>query len=123
MKCAVKKIILAYNILALPFLPLVVYAFSPEGSFLSSVSSFFNGWLTLLCVAILLPFQYLLIPQILAAVLICLYLYRILRDRAIYPIRRELPTFLTLSFWTILSAICILLGYMAFGEGSGAPRV
>lgn len=122
MKCTVKKIILAYNILSLPFLPLVVYAFSPDGSFLSSVSSFFSGWLTLLCVAILLPLQYLLIPQILATVLICLYLYRILRDRAIYPIRRELPVFLTLSFWTILSAVCILLGCMALGEGSGAPR-
>ena len=83
---------------------------------------FFSGWLTLLCVAILLPLQYLLIPQILAAVLICLYLYRILRDRALYPIRREIPVFLTLSFWTILSAVCILLGCMALGEGSGAPR-
>lgn len=121
MRKIVKSCMTVYNFLALPFVPLTIYAFAPEGTMLSKFSGFFTGWFTLVAAGLTLPIQNFLIPQIIAVVLIGLYLYDILRNRHFYPIAREMPVFCGLSFWTALSAACILLGCLALGDGGGEP--
>ena len=121
MKKLIKRIMLFYNIFALPFLPLVMYIHSPKGSFLFSVTRKFYESVGIIFVALFLLFQMYLIPQIFAALLIGLYLYDLLHNRMICPIRRELPVFLILSIWTIFSALCILFGCIPPSDGIGIP--
>ena len=121
MKKIVKRILLIYNIFSLPFIPLVMYAYSAEGSFFSSIGRVLTGFITLLFLGPVLPLQMYMIPQIFAAILIGLYLYALLRSRRTCPIGRELPVFLGLSLWTILSALCMFLGCAALGDGAGEP--
>lgn len=121
MKKITKRIMLIYNLFALPFIPLVMYAYFPEGSFFSSMGRIFTGFITLLFVGPVFPLQMYLIPQIFALILIGLYLYALLRSRQTCPIGRELPAFLGLSLWTILSAVCIYFGCIGVIDGVGQP--
>ena len=121
MKKIVKRIMLIYNLFALPFIPLVMYAHSSKGSFLFSATREFSESVGIFFVYLFYPLQMYLIPQIFAVLLISLYLYDLVRNRRICPIPRELPIFLILSIWTIFSALCILFGCIPPSDGVGVP--
>lgn len=112
---------LVYNLLALSFLPLFLMAFLPETSILWGIAWHLNNWLFMALVLLIIPFQQYFIPQILALVLIGLYINELRLDSYSHSIKAELPAFLGRSLWTAFSAIYMLLTYLALAESSGAP--
>jgi len=121
MKKFLKWAMLVYNILALSFLPLFLMAFLPETSLISNIAWHLNNWLSMVLVALIIPFQHFMIPQIIALVLIGLYVNELRLDSWVRPIRKDLPAFLGLSLWTAFSAVYVLLTYLALSESAGAP--
>ena len=121
MREIVKKCMIVYNLLALPFVSLTAFLIDPEVIFFSKLGGFIINWFTYAYVALTIPLQNYLIPQIVAAILIGLYAYDIIRQREFFPFRWERRSFFVLSTWTIFSAVCILLGCMALGDGRGKP--
>ena len=121
MKRLIKWTMLVYNLLALSFLPLFLMAFLPETSILWGIAWHLNNWLFMALVLLIIPFQQYFIPQILALVLIGLYINELRLDSYSHSIKAELPAFLGRSLWTAFSAIYMLLTYLALAESSGAP--
>ena len=74
MKKFLKWTMLVYNLMALSFLPLFLMAFLPEMSIISNIAWHLNNWLFMALVLLIIPFQQYFIPQILALVLIGLYI-------------------------------------------------
>ena len=112
---------LIYNLIALLFLPVSMYAHSPSGSIVFSATRKYSESVGIIFVYLFYPLQMCFIPQIFAALLIGLYLYDLVRGKRICPIRKELPVFLILSIWTIISAVFILLGCITPSDGIGVP--
>lgn len=121
MKKFLKWAMLVYNILALSFLPFFLMAFFPETSLISSIAYHFANWLTLFFAALIVPFQQYLIPQIIALILIGLYVNELRLDRMVCSIKDQLPAFWGLSLWTAFSAVYMLLTYLAMMESGSVP--
>lgn len=121
MKKFIKWTMLVYNLLALSFLPLFLMAFLPETSILWGIAWHLNNWLFMALVLLFIPFQQYFIPQILALVLIGLYVNELRLDSYSHSVKAELPAFLGRSLWTAFSAIYMLLTYLALAESSGSP--
>ena len=121
MKKFIKWTMLVYNLLALSFLPLFLTAFLPETSILWDIARHLHNWLFMALVLLFIPFQQYFIPQILALVLIGLYINELRLDSYSHSVKAELPAFLGRSLWTAFSAIYMLLTYLALAESSGAP--
>ena len=121
MKKVIKRAMLVYNLLALTFLPLFLLAYLPEMSILSNIAWHLNNWLFMVLVLLIVPLQRFMIPQIIALVLIGLYVNELRLDSWLRPIRKALPAFLGLSLWTAFSAVYMLLTYLAMSESAGLP--
>lgn len=121
MKKVIKRAMLVYNLLALTFLPLFLMAYLPEMSILSNIAWHLNNWLFMVLVLLIVPLQRFMIPQIIALVLIGLYVNELRLDSWLRPIRKALPAFLGLSLWTAFSAVYMLLTYLAMSESAGLP--
>ena len=121
MKKFIKWTMLVYNLLALSFLPLFLTAFLPETSIISNIAWHVNNVLFMVLVLLIIPFQQYFIPQILALVLIGLYVNELRLDSYSHSIKAELPAAVGRCIWTAFSAVYMLLTYLAMSESAGVP--
>lgn len=121
MRETIKKCMLVYNVIALPFVFLTVLTFLPDTGFPARLSDWILNGFTVFYAALVLLLQNFLIPQIIAAILIGLYTYDVIRNRGFFPFHWERKSFLGLTAWTFFSALFIFLGCMAMADGRGEP--
>ncbi len=121
MKKFIKWTMLVYNLLALSFLPLFLMAYLPEMSILSNIAWHLNNWLFMVLVLLIVPLQHFMIPQIIALVLIGLYVNEFRLDSYSHSIKAELPAAVGRCIWTAFSAVYMLLTYLAMSESAGVP--
>lgn len=121
MKKFIKWTMLVYNLLALSFLPLFLTAFLPETSILWDIAWHLNNWLFMVLVLLIAPFQNYFVPQIVALVLIGLYVNELRLDSYSHSIKAELPAAVGHCIWTAFSAVYMLLTYLAMSESAGVP--
>ena len=121
MKKFLKWAMLVYNLLALSFFPWFLMAFLPDTCFLWNIAFRSVNALSIFASALIALVQQFFIPQIIALLLIGLYVNELRLDSYAYSIKAELPGAVWRCVWTAFSAIYMLLTYLALAESYGSP--
>ena len=111
-----KVLLIIWNIILLPCVMIVI-------SELTSWESLgaFAFWTPLFMLELLLVAvtQDFFLPQIICAVVIALYIAEMVRAQDIHPIKKELPSLIPLTVWTVASGICAFVAMLILSESPG----